>query len=176
MKRVIKVLAYNPKWPEMFFETKRSLVSLLGEQATSIEHIGSTSIPGLCAKPIIDILVEVKSLSHIDSLITKFEELGFVSKGENGIAGRRYFQKGGVQRSHHLHIFEENHPHAEDHRLFRDYLKTHKQAAFNYAELKLLAAEACNNDMKKYMAIKDGFIKARLEEAKLWNKKTLSNI
>ena len=173
MARIIEVVEYNPLWPAMFIEVKQQLTSLLEDEVISIEHIGSTSVPGLCAKPIIDILVEVKSLDLLDNLTAQFTALGFVGKGENGIVGRRYFQKGGQQRTHHVHIFEEGHEHALEHRIFRDYLKAHKQVALQYAEIKTNAAQACNNDIQVYMALKDEFIKAQLQHAKNWYKDTM---
>jgi len=173
MARIIEVVEYNPLWPEMFLEAKQQLKSLLEGQVILIEHIGSTSVPGLCAKPIIDILVEVKNLDFLDNLTAQFTALGFVGKGENGIVGRRYFQKGGLQRTHHVHIFEQGHDHAFEHRIFRDYLKAHKLAALQYAEIKMDAARACNNDIRVYMTLKDEFIKAQLQQAKNWYKDTI---
>lgn len=167
-KRIIKVVEYNEAWQVLFLKEKQSLSKLLNEHAIAIEHIGSTSVVGLRSKPIIDILVEVNSLSVVDTLIADFEKLGYKARGENGIEGRRYFQKGGVNRTHHLHIFELGSLHALNHRIFRDYLKSHPKLAIQYGEIKKCAANKCNNDMQVYMALKDEFIKTQLKNARSW--------
>jgi len=167
-KRIIKVVEYDEAWKVLFLIEKQSLSKLLDEQAIAIEHIGSTSVVGLWAKPIIDILVEVHSLSVVDTLIADFEKLGYKAKGENGIEGRRYFQKGGVNRTHHLHIFELGSLHAFNHRIFRDYLNSHPKLATQYGEIKKCAANKCKNDMQIYMALKDEFIKTQLSNARSW--------
>lgn len=168
-KRVIEVVAYNPRWQQLFSQEKLLLNLILGQELINIEHIGSTSVTGLAAKPIIDILVEVKNLDFIDTLNLEFEKLGYKPKGENGIEGRRYFQKGGASRSHHIHMFELNNSHAFNHRLFRDYLMTHSKVACDYAEIKRKAASQCNHDMSIYMSMKDKFIKSTLADAKVWH-------
>ncbi|TOF71387.1 GrpB family protein, partial [Vibrio parahaemolyticus] len=104
--RVIEVVDYRPSWANEFSDEKVLLESALNSaNVVAIHHIGSTSVKGLCAKPIIDILVEVKSLEELDKNNNLMESLGYEVKGEFGIAGRRYFQKGGIQRSHQVHAF-----------------------------------------------------------------------
>ncbi|WP_233090623.1 GrpB family protein [Vibrio sp. IB15] len=104
--RVIEVVDYRPSWADDFSDEKVLLESVLNSvNVVAIHHIGSTSVKGLCAKPIIDILLEVKSLEELDKNNNLMESLGYEVKGEFGIAGRRYFQKGGIQRSHQVHAF-----------------------------------------------------------------------
>lgn len=172
-KRKIEVVEYNEVWQALFLKEQRLLSQLLGSQAIAIEHIGSTSVPGLWAKPIIDILVEVKSFHYVDALEDDFAKLGFKAKGENGIEGRRYFQKGGMQRTHHLHVFELGHTDAFNHRIFRDYLNAHPDIALEYSGVKRQAALKCGQDMQVYMALKDDFIKAQLLKAKSWFEREL---
>lgn len=94
--RTITVVAYDPRWPEMFTAESQLLQQVLpGGIAKAIHHIGSTSVPGLAAKPVIDILLEVPNLAELDACNTQMQQAGYIARGENGIAGRRYFVKGG---------------------------------------------------------------------------------
>src|SRR5580698_1970268 len=90
MARTIEVVPYNPEWPQMFEAEAALIKKALGDNCIAIHHIGSTSIPGLSAKPIIDILPVVKDILKVDA--KPIEALGYQAKGENGMAFRRYFQ------------------------------------------------------------------------------------
>ena len=99
--RILTVVDYDEMWPALF-ENERTLLQMtLGKAISRIHHIGSTSVPGLSAKPVIDILIEVANLQELDSLNQAMEGVGYTVRGENGILNRRYFTKGGNQRSHH---------------------------------------------------------------------------
>ncbi|GKK04001.1 hypothetical protein NUBL21985_46300 [Klebsiella pneumoniae] len=103
--RILTVVDYDEMWPALF-ENERTLLQMtLGKVISRIHHIGSTSVPGLSAKPVIDILIEVANLEELDSLNQAMEGIGYTVRGENGILNRRYFTKGGNQRSHHIHAF-----------------------------------------------------------------------
>lgn len=97
MPRKMEVQDYNPEWEREYLLEKNRLQHVLKEVAIKIHHIGSTAIPGIKAKPIIDILIEVTSIDELDELTKEMKELGYEAKGENGIKGRRYFQKGEKQ-------------------------------------------------------------------------------
>ncbi|MBO8125181.1 GrpB family protein, partial [Escherichia coli] len=100
--RILTVVDYDDMWPTLF-ENERSLLQVtLGHVISQIHHIGSTSVPGLSAKPVIDILIEVTNLDELDSLNQAMERAGYTVRGENGISNRRYFTKGENQRSHHI--------------------------------------------------------------------------
>ena len=144
------------------------LQPIVGDNLIALEHIGSTSVPGLAAKPIIDILLEVKSLPKLDLLSDAMVEVGFFPKGENGISGRRYFQKGGNQRSHHLHAFESSHPALNEHRAFREYLVAHNDIANQYAKVKRNAAALSKHNAELYMAFKHDFIQHHIKNALHW--------
>ncbi len=152
------------------FQNEKLLISdaLGSEVVKAIHHIGSTSVKGLCAKPIIDILLEVNCLQRLDELSTKMEALGYLVKGEFGIEGRRYFQKGGVQRSHQVHAFKSEDPHVERHLAFRDYLSAFPEIKEQYGALKQEAVKVCGNDIEKYIAHKNDFIKYHELEALNW--------
>lgn len=168
--RVIEVVDYNPNWKDVFESEKVLLSGVLGFNAIKIEHIGSTSVVGLAAKPIIDILIEVKNLSNVDSLNENFEAIGYIVKGENGISRRRYFQKGGVQRSHHVHVFQTHNEDLLRHRAFKEYLIAHPIVAFEYGEIKKEAFLKSNNDINIYMSLKNNFIKKHERIALEWLK------
>ena len=167
-KRVIEVIDYDPTWAIDFEQEKALLLRVMGETATNVEHIGSTAVVGLSAKPIIDILVEVKSLTALDQRSKKLETLGYQVKGENGISGRRYFQKGGVQRTHHVHAFLSGDANLIRHRAFKEYLIAHPKALDAYARIKKQAIENCNNDISQYMAMKHDFIQHHEQLALKW--------
>lgn len=167
-QRKISVLKHDPLWAVRFKKAAAELEKVLGDNAVTIEHIGSTSVVGLAAKPIIDILVEVKDLVLLDEQQSAIEALGYVARGENTIVGRRYFQKGGVQRTHHIHAFQTGNPHLTEHRAFRDYLFEHPRIADEYAQVKIRAVDACQNDIERYMQLKNDFIIHHMALALIW--------
>jgi len=165
-KRSIEVVTFQPEWEVAFHNEKVLLEKVLNmNNISNIHHIGSTSVKGLAAKPIIDILVEVKLINAVNTDIIALSKIGYRSKGENGITGRHYFQKGGNNRSHHLHIFELGHPVINEHLAFRNYLSSHLGAKMEYAKIKQQAAKECNHDAKIYMAMKNTFIAEHMKKA-----------
>ena len=122
----VKVVPYCSGWPELYRQEAEKISKILGEQLVAIHHIGSTSVPGLPAKPIIDILPVVKEISAVDAHNAQFEALGYEPRGEYGIPGRRFFRKGLEHRTHHIHIFQESdQPNILRHVAVRDYLRAH---------------------------------------------------
>ncbi|MCQ4092505.1 GrpB family protein [Erwinia persicina] len=163
--RTVVIVPYDDKWPEMF-ETESLLIkTLLGAVAVSVHHIGSTSVPGLSAKPIIDILVEVTDINELDAYNLAMVSAGYISRGENGIPGRRYFIKGGGQRSHQVHAFAIGDLQVLRHLIFRDYLRKNRDIAGEYAEIKHSAALLSQNDVHRYSALKADFIAHHLRLA-----------
>jgi GrpB-like predicted nucleotidyltransferase (UPF0157 family) len=124
-----------------------------------VHHIGSTAVPGLAAKPIIDIVLEVSDLAALDAHNSQMEEIGYKPRGEFGIPGRRYFQKGGDNRTHHLHAFLRGDPNVVRHIAFRDYLRRHPEVAREYGDLKRRVARTCDNDVERYCDGKDAYVK-----------------
>ena len=106
MPQHVTVTDYDPRWPQKYEEEKEKIRHILGDDLVAIYHIGSTSVPGLAAKPIIDIMAAVKSLDRTDQKAGKFIQIGYEYLGEFGIAGRRYLRKGGDERTHQIHIFQ----------------------------------------------------------------------
>lgn len=120
--RKIVVVPHENHWSEKFQMEAERLKTAMPERV-KIHHIGSTSVPGLAAKPIIDMIMEVESIERVDRWNERFIELGYIVKGENGISGRRFFIHGTEEkRSYHLHVFEKGNPEIVRHLAFRDYM------------------------------------------------------
>ena len=164
----VTVTEDNPDWPDLFSAEAAELSRVFGDQLLQIHHIGSTSVPGLKAKPIIDIMPVVKDIRAVDELNDRMEELGYEAMGEFGIPGRRYFRKGGDRRTHQVHVFETGSPNIRRHLAFRDFLRAHPEEARNYGELKAALAQLYPNDIQGYMAGKHGYIQRVEAEALSW--------
>ncbi|WP_336756123.1 GrpB family protein [Pantoea sp. USHLN298] len=162
--RSATLVPYDKQWPVMFDAESSRLKALLGKCVKHVYHIGSTSVPGLSAKPVIDILLEVCDINELDKYNAAMLCAGYVARGENGIAGRRYFTKGGDRRSHHVHAFSVGDIQILRHLAFRDYLRKNRDIAANYAEIKCVAASNCN-DAHRYSAFKADFIEHHLQLA-----------
>ncbi|SFA71459.1 MULTISPECIES: GrpB family protein [unclassified Bacillus (in: firmicutes)] len=166
--RGVEVLAYQECWKDLFIEEAKLLQQIFGDELVAIHHIGSTSVEGLSAKPIIDMMPVVKDISRVDLYDKEMIELGYNPKGEFGIEGRRYFNKGGDARSHHVHVFEVGSPNIVRHIAFRDYLREHPENAKQYGDLKSSLAAAFPNDMESYINGKNDFVKKTERDAVKW--------
>jgi len=166
--REIEVVDYQKTWESDFTDEAELLMGVIGLLNPSIHHIGSTSVPGLAAKPIIDILIEVEDVSVLDDYSGNFESVGYLGRGELGIPGRRFYQKGGDNRSHHIHAFKREHSDVVRHLAFREYLVAHPEIVQEYASLKKKVALSCNNDIEDYCDGKDEFVKKHEKLALGW--------
>lgn len=166
MAQHVIVKEYNPLYPKLYNEEKKLIKKILGKNLVLIEHIGSTSVPNLKSKPIIDILVSVNSLVEVDLKQKEFESIGYEYMGEFGIKGRRYLRKGGDERTHQIHIF---HKHDKNnlirHIAFKYYLIKHPDIRDAYGELKESLAKKFPYDIDSYCDGKDAFIKKHEELA-----------
>ncbi len=156
--RVIQVVPYDPNWPKMFEVEAELIRERMGENCISIHHIGSTSVADLPAKPVIDMLVVVKDIRKVDQANQLMEEIGYEAKGENGMAFRRFFQKGNPVRTHHIHAYEEGDPEIDRYLKFRNWLRMHKEDAEKYASLKKELAARFPSDILKYVSGKSAFV------------------
>ena len=163
--KTITVKPYDPDWAEEFKEYKQRLDSALGDLALSIEHVGSTSVKGLAAKPIIDIDIVISSRLILSSVIQRLKQIGYIHEGNTGIPGRESFRWPEGKR-HHLYVCSVDTPNLHNHLIFRDYLRTHPEAAKAYAELKLALAHKYRNNMDAYGEAKSTFIQDILTRAK----------
>jgi len=145
-KRDLSIVPYRSEWKELFKEEADLLRSALGNQALRIEHTGSTSIPGMAAKPIIDITIAVDSLSGAVSLIPVIEALGYEYKPHDTVPERIFFAKESFpeHRTHHLNLTEQGSGFWKTQITFRDYLRSHKEMAVEYIQLKEGIAEEYN--------------------------------
>jgi GrpB-like predicted nucleotidyltransferase (UPF0157 family) len=169
MLRRITVVPYDARWPDLFQEEAYELAAIFGEEVVAIHHIGSTAIPGIHAKPIIDILVEVQDIERVDAFNQEMTERGYLPKGEFGIRGRRFFIMGTEEsRTHHVHVFQTSDAEFERHLAFRDYLRAHPEEAEAYGRLKQELARRFPHDIDSYMAGKDDLIKEMERKAKAW--------
>jgi GrpB-like predicted nucleotidyltransferase (UPF0157 family) len=169
MSRKVEVVPYHPDWPEKFAAEANELQRVFGNEMLSIHHFGSTSIPGISAKPIIDILLIARDIQAVDQLTPQIEALGYHAVGEYGIPGRRFFYKGTHDaRSHHLHVYETGNPHILRHLVFRDYMRTHPIPARDYTRLKEELARQFPEDMDGYIAGKNAFVKEHELKALEW--------
>ncbi|MED3553703.1 GrpB family protein [Cytobacillus praedii] len=173
--RKVEVCSYNEKWVLMFAEEAEKLKQIFGEEIVDIYHIGSTSVQWLKAKPIIDIMPVVYDIHIVDSYNDEMEKIGYKCKGENGIPGRRYFQKGEDNRSHHAHIYQVGSPEINRHLAFRDYLRNHPDIKKNYGELKEKLAQQFPYDVESYINGKDHFVKEIEAKAMNWYQTTKHN-
>lgn len=165
----VMVTEYNEKWDHMFREEAQKIREILADELLDIHHIGSTSVPGLQAKPIIDMMPVVKDIEKIDSYNEKMEGLGYECMGEFGMTGRRYFRKGGDNRTHQVHVFQaDNKEDIQRHLAVRDYLRTHPEAVKQYGDLKEKLANQFPKDIEAYMDGKDAFVKELEKRALHW--------
>lgn len=154
----VKLVPYSPAWPIKYTAEERLLQQTIGTLIEEIQHIGSTAIPGLAAKPIIDIAVAVADLATVAALIAPLQTIGYEYRGLlNGIAGHHFFRKGDP-REYFLHLFAHHSDFWNGRLAFRDYLRTHSAVAADYVELKRLAAAQHANDRAAYTASKQAFI------------------
>jgi GrpB-like predicted nucleotidyltransferase (UPF0157 family) len=167
---MIRVVSHDPEWASKFEIEAGRVIETLGATVVRMHHIGSTAIPRIKAKPVIDILLEVGSLKTLDEKSSMLEALGYEAKGEFGISGRRYFRLNDSwgMRTHQIHAFEAGTPDVIRHIAFRDYMRAHPSAAEEYSSLKERLANAYPNDMAAYMEGKDVFIKQYEGRALLW--------
>jgi len=164
-KGIVKLSPYTEEWKLLFAVEKASLQTALGGSILDVQHVGSTAIPGMLAKPIIDIAIAVFDFEEAKVCIQPIEAQGYEYKGEFGIPHRHYFVKGDP-RIFHLHICEINSLEWRDLLLFRDYLCQHPDVANEYAELKLQLASKYPQDRAAYLDEKAPFIQRVLQIAR----------
>lgn len=132
----IRLTDYSEDWSQMFHTEAAFLKTLFGEEIIKCEHFGSTSVHGMKAKPVIDMMCIVKTIEKIDVFNNQMDYLGYDVAGEWGITGRRIFRKGGENRTHHIHFYQFDNPEIERHLIFRDYLRSHPQEVAKYCRFK----------------------------------------
>lgn len=164
-RNAVELKEYDSIWKDEFVKEKAILSSILQKNALSINHIGSTAIQWICAKPILDIAVEVDSFDILDSIDEALQANGFIHRSMHDETGRRLYVKGGQDyRTHHVHFFEKGSKELKDHLFFRDYLVDNIAVAKEYEELKKKLAFQFPYDREKYTEGKAGFIRGILSQ------------
>jgi len=163
---IVELKPYNPKWKDLFVQESDLISSAISEFLVDIQHIGSTAIPDIVSKPIIDVAAAIDSLENIEKIIAPLEKIGFIYRGEQGIPDRHLFVKGGEEfRTHHLHVMFKEHHEWKKHLVFRDYLLEHPEEARQYSELKKKLEKEYKEDREAYTDSKTTFINGILEKA-----------
>ena len=152
--QVISVVPYDPNWPDFFQKEAVLIKEALGTNCIAIEHTGSTSVPGLPAKPIIDMIPIVRNILEVDRCSKAMQALGYEIKGEHGMLFRRFFHK----PTHNIHVYEEGHGEIERHINFRNWLRTHEEDKMRYANLKQELAKKFSTDIVSYCTGKEDFV------------------
>lgn len=168
----IIVKEYDDSWDELYKKEAQKIREIFNGEMVEIYHIGSTAVPNLKAKPIIDIMPVVKTIEKADDFNKKMIEIGYEPLGELGISGRRYFRKGGENRTHQIHIFQyDNKFEIERHLAVRDYLKSHSEDVIEYGKLKERLAQQFPKDIERYSEGKNNFVQDLEQRAIKWKRK-----
>ena len=166
----VEIANYDPQWPELFAAEAARLRPAFGPSLAVMEHIGSTSVPGLAAKPVIDIQAVVRSLPEMDTVAPRVTALGwtqgiFVPDSKRRLYFKKYDAAG--VRTHQLHVYEADHPAAAAHLLFRDFLRKHEEEAPRYEALKRELAARFHADRLAYNDAKTEYIEAVVTKARV---------
>lgn len=156
----VMVVPYNEQWSKEFEKIKVEIYAALGQLAVSIEHVGSTSVKGLWAKPIIDIDVVIPDNKSLPQVIDKLENIGYCYEGNLGIDGREAFRYDNKPKFmlHHLYVCPLDSKELKRHLAFRDFLRTHSDAAEEYSQVKREGAELFPENIDAYIQYKSPII------------------
>jgi GrpB-like predicted nucleotidyltransferase (UPF0157 family) len=154
------ISAYNPEWVNHFEKIKEKLLDALVGICVTIEHIGSTAVPGLSAKPIIDMDIVYNEVSEFEYIKSRLQSVGYYHNGNQGVQGREVFKRNGEDEildtiAHHLYVCRYDCPELHRHILFRDFLRKHGTARKFYSGLKYEIAKEAKDDRKVYANIKE---------------------
>lgn len=168
MPREMIIVPYDKSWKNQFENIKMILSKIFSDLAIDIQHFGSTSIIGMSAKPIIDVMVIVSDINRVDTLNGKMREAGYIPKGENGVPGRRYFQMlatDGINHTQHIHCYEKGNQHAINDLMFRDYLNIDREAFEMYKAIKEEASQKYRFSPLEYTDYKSECVNAIMKKA-----------
>ena len=165
----VTVLPYDPEWSTAFLRIAEEISNTLGELAVAIEHVGSTAVVGMSAKPCIDIDVVIKDYTVFDRVVKRLADIGYIHEGDLGIKDREafdYSDKGHLMK-HHLYVCPQASEELRRHITFRDHLRAHPEAVERYSRVKETAAELFPNDIDGYIEYKSTVIKELYRECGL---------
>ena len=171
-KKQVIVEKYDAAWAQDFRQIEQELKEALGDLALRIEHVGSTSVKGLSAKPIIDLDIVIPDYSCFDAVVAALETIGYIHEGDLGIPGREAFKYSGKEhlRRHHLYVCTETSEELKRHLAFRDYLRSHPEAVREYSRVKEEGAALYPEDIDKYIEYKSPCIEKIYRELGLYNR------
>jgi len=165
--KTIVVTDYDPQWPVYFEQIRAYLWPAIQDLATAVEHVGSTSVPGLAAKPIIDLDIIIPSADLLPQIVQRLEPLGYEHQGDLGIAGRDAFRQKTELPPHHLYVCPAGSVGLQNHLTVRDYLRANPAARDAYGELKKQLAVAFPTDIDRYVDGKTDLILTMLQHGSL---------
>lgn len=174
MPRRVVVAPHDLRWGDMFATESAGVRQALGSNCVAIHHVGSTAVPAIYAKPIIDMLIEVVDLRCVDAHNPAMQRCGYEAMGEYGIAGRRFFRKDddAGNRAYHVHLFVAGCDQVRRHLAFRDFLRVHPQWGKRYSDLKRKLAHANPDSIERYMDGKDALVHELDKLAAAWREST----
>jgi GrpB-like predicted nucleotidyltransferase (UPF0157 family) len=161
---VVRLVEYDARWPALFAAEQQRIRDQCGARALRLEHVGSTSIPGMCAKPVLDIAAGLPRDTSTQDYVAALTQAGYEHRGERGVPGRQFFCRG-QPRAYHVHLVEEDGPLWREYVAFRDYLRAHAEAARQFADLKRVLAAHFSHDREAYMNAKSSHVQEILRLA-----------
>jgi GrpB-like predicted nucleotidyltransferase (UPF0157 family) len=161
---VVRLVEYDARWPALFAAEQQRIHGQCRSLALRLEHVGGTSIPGMCAKPVLDIAAGRFRDTSIQDCIAALQRAGYEHRGDRGVPGRHYFRRG-EPRAYHVHLVEGGGPLWRDYLAFRDYLREHGEAARQFADLKRALAARFAQDREAYMNAKSAHVQEILRLA-----------
>ncbi len=172
MTDLIVVVDDDPTWPALFAAVRAPVAATLSDLAVAIGHVGSTAVPGLAVKPIIDLDVAIRSAADLPEAIARLAPLGYTYEGDKGIPGRAAFAWPPQAARHHLYVCTPGAAAYREHLLFRDYLRAHPDAVAAYATLKRQLAARYRGQRAAYTEAKGPFVRAAMGRAEEWARAT----
>ncbi|NSW92257.1 MAG: GrpB family protein [Firmicutes bacterium] len=164
---ILKLVSYDAEWVKEYNEEAERIKAAINDASATICHIGSTAVPGMVSKPIIDIMLGVDDMEKSDYYINNLEQIGYNCLGECGRIGRIFFVKGGIENcTHHLHLVEKNSEYWIDNIMFRDYLIRDNKAASEYAGIKVELEKRFRTDRDMYRLFKSEYVEKVIKQLK----------
>lgn len=163
----VRLSDYAEDWTKSFENEVEALSVLLGDEIIRFEHFGSTAVPGLKAKPVVDMMAIVKEINRIDTYSERMSMHDYDVAGEWGIPGRRLFRKGGDQRTHHIHMYQWDHPEIKRHLVVRDYLRAHPEEVLAYSQFKTSLVKTFAQT-REYSRAKKPYVEDLEKRALIW--------
>jgi GrpB-like predicted nucleotidyltransferase (UPF0157 family) len=154
---VVRLVEYDARWPGLFAAEQQRIRDQCGSLALRLEHIGGTSIPGMCAKPVLDIAAGRPRDAVTQDYVAALKRAGYEHRGERGVPGREFFCRG-QPRAYHVHLVEGGGPLWREYVVFRDFLRCHAEAARQFADLKRVLAARFSHDREAYMNAKSSHV------------------